>query len=76
MIKLFFDTIKYINIKHNKNISVIYTDSIFNKKMNFLLKNLIIGTQKMNFKNLFVFTNQNDNKNQNFNFYLLYKTIV
>ena len=51
-----FNTIKYINVSHNKTLSVVYSDNIFNKQINSLLKDIIIGTTQHNFNNLFVFT--------------------
>ena len=67
-----FNTIKYINLTHNKNISVVYNSNVFNKKMNGLLKDIIIGTTDINFSNLFVFisdkVNNNDNNKKEYNY--------
>ena len=50
-----FNTIKYLNKTNSKKISVVYDSITFNHKINKMLKEIIIGTNSYNFKDLFLF---------------------
>ena len=54
-----FTSINYINKTHNKTISVVYDGTEGTTKIKHLLKDIVLGTSQINFKNIFKFGEKN-----------------